>query len=64
MNWRIKIVLAAWLIAAICGALWIRTLMLGQWKDLHSVPELLVSVVLLLSTGSYFLVREARRNSK
>jgi hypothetical protein len=64
MNWRIKIVLAAWLIAIICGALWLRALMLGQWKDLHFVPELLVSVVLLLSTGSYFLVREARRNSK
>jgi len=64
MNWRIKLVVAAWLIAAIAGALWIRNLMLGDWKDVHSLPGLLVSVVLLLCSGSYFLVREARRNSK
>jgi hypothetical protein len=64
MNWRIKLVVAAWLIVAIAGALWVRSLMLGDWKDLHSLPEVLVSAILLLCSGSYFLVREARRNSK
>jgi hypothetical protein len=64
MNWRIKLVVTAWLIATIAGALWLRNLMLGDWKDLHSASGLLVSVVLLLSSGSYFLVKEARRNSK
>lgn len=64
MNWRITIVVAAWLIAAIVCALEIRNLMLSGWKDLHYVSGLLVPVVLLLCSGSYFLVREAGRNSK
>jgi hypothetical protein len=64
LDWRIKTVLAAWLIAAVAGALLFRNLMLGEWKDLHIVSGLLVPFILLLSSGSYFLIREARRNSK
>jgi hypothetical protein len=65
MNWRIKIVVAAWLMSAIAGAILVRNLMLGEWKDAHLISwSVLLPVVLLLFTGSYFLVREARRNSK
>jgi hypothetical protein len=65
MNWRIKLVIGAWLIAAIAGALLLRNLTLGGWKDLPVVSwVVLLPVALLLFTGSYFLVREARRQSK
>jgi hypothetical protein len=64
MNWRIKIAIAAWVIAALAGALEVRNLMLDDWKDLHSASSLLVPVVLLLCSGSYFLLREVRRHSK
>jgi high-affinity Fe2+/Pb2+ permease len=65
MNWRIKLVVGAWLIAAVAGALLVRNLMRGGWKDLPVVSwVVLLPVVLLLFTGSYFLLREARRNSK
>ena len=63
MNWRIKVVVAAWLIAAIAVAILVRNLMLGEWRDLPFVSRLLFPVFLLLF-GSYFLVREARRNLK
>jgi hypothetical protein len=64
MNWRIKVVIVAWLIAAITAALLVRNLMLGEWKDLPSVSGLLLPVVLFLFSGSYLLVKEARKNSK
>ena len=64
MNWRIKIVIAAWLIAVIPVGLLIRNLMRDGWKDLPVVSLLLLSIVLLFFSSSYLLLRGARRNSK
>jgi hypothetical protein len=64
LNWRIKLVIAAWLIAAIFGALTVRNLMLGGWKDLPLALTLLLPLVLLLCSSSYQLLRGVRKNSK
>ena len=57
MNWRIKIVIAAWLMAAIVGVVVV-------WKHLPFDSWVLLPFCLLLFSGTYFLVREARRQSR
>ena len=64
MNWRMKLVIAAWLIAASFGALTVRNLMLAGWKDLHLFLVLLPSLLLILCSSSYQLLRGVRKNSK
>jgi len=64
MNWRTKIVVAAWLVMAIAIPIFVRNLMLGGWKDLPIASLALLSVLLILVSSSYFLLKGARRNSK
>jgi hypothetical protein len=45
MNWRTKLVMVAWLIAAIIGALLVGNRMLGEWKGLNVALPLLLNLV-------------------
>jgi hypothetical protein len=64
MNWRIKLVIAAFLIAGTACVFLVRNLMLSGWKDLHSIFPMVLSVVVLLFSSAALLLRGARKNSK
>jgi hypothetical protein len=64
MNWRIKIVIAAWVIAAALTALLVRNLRLGGWKDLRVISILLLPSVVVFFFSSYRFLTRARKNSK